>query len=117
MDTSIGAQILPFPSRQRYSALDELLAMGRITPNQHWCGIHMLWLHKIKMGNGYSQEQDGEWFDARCVDFDNALQALRAVKCTAAISNLCIFNEYSPSGLDVIHNGLDALVGLWGKAA
>lgn len=111
------AKILAFPQPKldRYSALDDMRERGLISPEQHWCGVHMLWLHNIR--NGLTPIEDSMWLSARSEEFEKAMWALRDNKCIGAISNLCLFNEWSPSGVDVIRKGLDVLEATWRKIA
>ncbi len=112
------AKILEFPRQRvdKYFALDDMRERGLITPEQHWCGVHMLWLHNIR--NGVAPiEEESAWLSARSEEFEKAMWALRDNKCVGAISNLCLFNEWSPSGVDVIRKGLDVLEEVWRKTA
>lgn len=88
-------------------ALDICLERGIITPEQHWCGVHLRWLHTLRHGapgvraidpthiGGIENNLDApEWRIAREKEYHDAVTKLmRGKQDVALIMNLCVYNE------------------------
>ena len=123
-------------------ALDLCLERKIITKKQHWCGIHLRWLHTLRhgipsvratdltyLGGGEHKSSDYEeplWRAAREKEYNNAINILTQNGYALLIINLCIYNEL-PKFFNYNHNksintkeiaikvssGLDILAKLW----
>lgn len=87
-------------------ALDLCLEKALITPEQHWCGIHLRWLYTLRYGapglraldpthvDGMELEcDDPEWRVRREAEYHEALGKITAQGCAATLMNLCVHNE------------------------
>ena len=90
---------------QTMETLDLCLARGILTPQQHWCGIHLRWLYTLRYGapgvraldtahaGGMDiRPDDPAWREAREMEYQAALKYLRPAQAASVLS-LCIFNE------------------------
>ena len=147
----IQATILPFPKRrgrprrvreekdlgtpelmrkraegETSEALDLCFARQLITNEEHWCGMHLRWLHTLRFGTNSIRAMDparlklGEtaydphWLEAREREYQEAIAILRQSKCLALIMGLCIYNERpGPRQMGPIKEGLGLLEKLW----
>jgi len=136
----------PELQQKRYTSetvepFDLCLQKGLITPEQHWCGIHLRWLYTLRYGapgvraldinhvNGLELESDDpDWSSAREAEYHDALRRLTLKGYAALLMNICIHNE-RPDFLDARHkklsqndtcleklrDGLDILVKHWDR--
>jgi hypothetical protein len=87
-------------------ALDLCLEKGLITPEQHWCGIHLRWLYTLRHGapgvraidlNHISgveiASDDPAWREAREAEYHEALKHVARYGDTKLLMNICIHNE------------------------
>lgn len=125
--------------------LDLCLERQIITREQHWCGIHLRWLHTLRYGapgvraidpthlGGIEYKiDDPEWRSAREQEYHEAMLKLKDAGYATLLRDICIYNE-RPSFLNrnkltakshKIHllivnnlrNGLDLLASHWGRA-
>lgn len=124
--------------------LDVCLERGLITQQQHWCGIHLRWLHTLRHGapslraldpahlRGHApRSEENDWRSQREQEYRDAIQALTPSGHIALVLNVCIYND-RPSFLTPSCNeeqaeraltmlmglskGLDILVHLWNRA-
>lgn len=93
-------------------AIDLCHERGFITDSQHWCGLHLRWLHTIRFGapgiSAYnllrvdnwreSEEDDPRWRSAREMEYQQAIQLLQSIRCLKPVMSVCIYNE-RPSSL------------------
>jgi hypothetical protein len=124
--------------------LDLLLERSIITPEQHWCGIHLRWLYTLRYGapvirtidpthiGGHDvKPEDPQWRAARELEYHEAVRNLTSGGYVALLLKLCVHNErprflnqtklskrYTNEAVDMImelRNGLDILAALWGR--
>lgn len=130
-------------ARQETSeALDLCLARELITPEQHWCGIHLRWLYTLRygapgvraldpthMGGREIKLDDPDWRESREAEYAEAVQALNQQRLGSVLLGLCVHNERPPfltisatsrkaadanlRTLNHIREGLDMLSKLW----
>jgi hypothetical protein len=123
--------------------LDLCLERGIITENQHWCGVHLRWLHTLRhgvtgiraidpthIGGKDLKADDPEWRQAREQEYHNAMQKLTASGQAALIENVCVYNQrlsFLTMGKQIsfrqlneaadtiagLRDGLDILAKLW----
>ena len=92
--------------------IDLCLEHGVITPQHHWCGLHLRWLYTLRYGapvttTRYVDRQDGpanseenpEWRALREREYHAAVALLQRLKRYEPVMRLCIFNE-APAFLD-----------------
>lgn len=124
-------------------ALDLCLERGIITPEQHWCGIHLRWLYTLRFGTPSIQAtplhdtaqtaaklHDPKWQASCEQEYQEAITLLTQGGYAVQMANICIFNETphflkKPSALNrpVVADaerlrfldGLDVLVRCWEK--
>ncbi len=124
--------------------LDMCLERNLITPQQHWCGIHLRWLFTLRHGapslramdpahlGGNMQKTDApEWRQEREQEYRDAMHALALSGQVTMLVNVCIYNERPTfllpprnkaqanraiESLMGLTKGLDILVHLWGRA-
>lgn len=86
--------------------LDLCLERGIITPEQHWCGIHLRWLYTLRHGlpgiraidpthlGGTDRKcDDQEWKIARESEYHEAIRKLMAGGHVPLIMAICVFDE------------------------
>jgi hypothetical protein len=86
--------------------IDLLLQRRCITPEQHWCAIHLRWLYTIRHGapglraidpthiGGYElKANDPEWYSLREKEYNDAMALLASGGHTRLILDICIYNE------------------------
>lgn len=115
-DTSISAQILQFPLKQKntpYCLLDSMLAMGRITRSQHWCGVHFFWLHEISRQWNSSPL---DWRDARVAEYKAAVAALEKAWVYDNVKFACV-DSHEYGLIENLREGLDILAKQWNIGA
>lgn len=125
--------------------LDLCLERGIITPQQHWCGIHLRWLYTLRhgapgvravdpthLGGIEIKLDDPEWRISREKEYHDAVQKLNDRGLAALMMNLCIHNErpkflslHAPvtearareatAFIENLRAGLDLLVTHWGR--
>jgi hypothetical protein len=126
-------------------SLDICLRRGLIEQSQHWCGIHLRWLHTIRYGApGVSAIQlfdmsqdttgvvDEQWRKDRESEYIDAVCLLAKHHALKPIVNICIYNEIPGflihpqkirrniadrkySELERFRMGLDLLYNYWKK--
>lgn len=120
-------------SRLTSEIIDLYLEKGIITQQQHWCGIHMRWLHTIRFGapsvkaldtthNGGAEiyEDDADWLAAREEEHAQAYEALKQAEADQVIIEACVYNNdpllsrrNSFAAYQQLMHGFDALEKLW----
>ncbi|NBO18714.1 MAG: hypothetical protein EBV03_05685 [Proteobacteria bacterium] len=128
---------------QTSESLDLCLERGLITPQQHWCGIHLRWLYTLRhgapslralnpahLGGALPRSDDPHWRTEREQEYRDAVQALSMGGNVALVVNLCVYNErpkfletpprisqkqqaVNTENLRRTRDGLDVLVKLW----
>ncbi|MDX2074495.1 MAG: hypothetical protein SFX19_09075 [Alphaproteobacteria bacterium] len=108
-------------------ALDLCLEKGAITPEQHWCGIHLRWLYTLRYGapgvravdfnhvHGLDIESDDPtWRESREAEYHAALKYISDYGFDAMLVSVCIHNE-RPCRLTIetLSEGLQLLVKHW----
>ena len=87
--------------------LDACLQQGFITEAQHWCGMHLRWLHTLRYGApdpislrwaeeecaGSVDRNDPLWAQAREEEYLRAIQLLKLDHCLNPIMRLCIYHH------------------------
>lgn len=116
-ETNASAIILDFPLHRsrdyrNATALDICLARCHITAEQHWCGMHLLWLHKIMNFETVQEVRDEEWRNARLLEYKAATTVLSASGLMIELQKVCIYG-HMPSDLKSLQFGLDILVECW----
>lgn len=92
--------------------LDLCLEKGLITPDQHWCGLHLRWLYTLRYGApGIScrplhlddsrpiRTEDAQWRLAREQEYKEALALLTRDRTYESVMGLCVFHD-TPSFLN-----------------
>lgn len=87
-------------------ALDLCVEREIITSAQHWCGIHLRWLHTLRYGvpgiravdpthiKGFDNKIiDAEWRSAREREYHEAMNILHKQGYAALVTRICIYNE------------------------
>ena len=87
-------------------ALDLCLERRLITPQQHWCGIHLRWLYTLRhgapsvraldpthLGGQDIKTDDVLWRTARELEYHDALTLLAQSGHAMLVMNLCVYNE------------------------
>lgn len=87
-------------------ALDLCLERRLISPQQHWCGIHLRWLYTLRhgapgvrtldpthLGGCEIKNDDPTWRAARELEYNEALNLLAKSGHALLVMNLCIYNE------------------------
>lgn len=122
--------------------LDLCLEKSLITERQHWCGVHLRWLHTLRHGapgvraidpahlGGKETRSDdySAWREEREHEYAEAMRVLSASGLANFIASLCIYNEppaFLQSGaasrsqthpeVGMLRNGLDILDAQWRK--
>lgn len=126
-------------------AIDLCLERGIITPEQHWCGIHLRWLYTLRygapgiraidpthLGGAEIKTDDPEWRNAREKEYNDAIILLGTRGFAPMLLNLCIYNERpkflslrrpvtakrvdeATAMLAAIRDGFDLLITLWNR--
>lgn len=86
--------------------IDRLLHRGIISPQQHWCGLHLRWLYTLRYGapsltTHYHDtthrlptgEDDPAWRALREREYSEAARALKAANRYEPVMRLCVYNE------------------------
>jgi hypothetical protein len=86
--------------------LDLCLTRHIISPDQHWCGLHLRWLYTVRYGapvltTHYTDRllspggtpQNDLWRSLREQEYLEAATALHAAGRYDAVMRLCVFNE------------------------
>ncbi len=99
--------------------IDLCLDRQLISPDQHWCGLHLRWLYTLRYGapiltTRYADkdtqclvdENNNEWRALREKEYHSAVLELQRAGSYEPIMRLCVFNE-TPAFLSValIHRG------------
>lgn len=108
-------------------ALDLCLERGIITPEQHWCGIHLRWLYTLRHGvpdiratdlsniGGCEYKpieyDDPLWRAEREKEYNNAINLLAKTGHAILLINLCIYNE-RPKFLNFLPDKLQKNTGI-----
>ncbi len=142
-DTGTPELVMKRLKQETIEALDLCLERGIITPEQHWCGIHLRWLYTLKhgapgvraidtthLGGSETKTDDPEWRSSREKEYNEVIEKLSLRKLALPVMNLCIHNE-RPKFLNLrsvasiknikkyddeiaqIQSGLDILVKHW----
>ena len=128
-------------------ALDLCLERNIITPEQHWCGVHLRWLYTLRygapgvraidpthLGGQENKLDDPEWRMAREQEYTEAMKLLYANNIALPIINICIYNDrphflniHAPvttkslsaaeRSINTLCTGLDILSDLWRSTA
>jgi hypothetical protein len=86
--------------------LDLCLERRLITPEQHWCGIHLRWLYTLRYGiptiraidpthlGGIDiKSNDQQWRIQREKEYSDAIMQLNKSGYTSLVMSICIYNE------------------------
>ncbi len=86
--------------------IDQCLERGIITPDQHWCGLHLRWLYTLRYGapvvtTCYSDapltpvlaQETPEWRMEREREYQQAVHLLQQAGAYECMMRLCVFNE------------------------
>lgn len=95
-------------------AIDLCLEREIVTPEQHWCAIHLRWLYTLRYGapgvravdpthlRGLEIKQDDPlWREEREREYQDAIALLQARRCLDIALSICIYNE-RPSFLSAL---------------
>jgi hypothetical protein len=87
-------------------AIDVCLERNILNAEQHWCGLHLRWLHTIRFGapgvsafdltriDGYDMGiDDPKWRHARETEYQNAIKLLLASQRFDQVMSVCVYNE------------------------
>lgn len=93
--------------------LDICLERGLISADQHWCGVHLCWLHCLRFGVPQVQAMDfteprgrslraenPRWQKAREDEYRAVMQLLEQSEARQAVLDLCIY-RLRPAFLDI----------------
>lgn len=102
-------------------AIDLCLHRGIISPQQHWCGVHLRWLHALRYGvadaktssgllhqSAGTSLQDEQWNNEREQEYHAATLALAEQHALHPTIRLCVYNE-RPIFLTLNNEALRAL--------
>jgi hypothetical protein len=108
-DTGTPELVMKRLKQETAEALDLCLERGVITPDQHWCGIHLRWLYTLRYGAPGVRAIDPAHFGGReCKTDDPTWRSLREMEYNEAILKLsdrglamkvlevCVYNERPP---------------------
>jgi len=142
-DTGTPELVMKRLLQETTEALDLCLERNIITPEQHWCGIHLRWLYTLRygapgvraidpshFGGRETKTDDPEWRANREAEYNDAIMKLSDRGLAAELVSLCIYNErpaflrpqakisrtYIEENLRLltkIREGLDLLAGCW----
>ncbi len=88
-------------------AIDLCLARSIINSDQHWCGMHLRWLHTLRFGvadaktsyathfretGGVSPREDS-WTDEREQEYGAAIDLLKSSSTLLPVMKICVYNE------------------------
>lgn len=86
--------------------LDLYLEHSIITPNQHWCGIHLRWLYTLRygipgisavdtthLGGRETKTDDTQWREAREKEYLEAVEDLKTFGLSRITLAVCVHNE------------------------
>ncbi len=92
--------------------LDLCLERRLITPEQHWCGIHLRWLYTLRygiptiraidpthLGGMEIKQNDQQWRIQREKEYSDAIICLNKAGHASLLMSICIYNE-RPSLMD-----------------
>lgn len=87
-------------------ALDLCLEKSLITPQQHWCGIHLRWLHTLRygapsvraldpthLGGRETAQTDTQWRANRENEYHEAVLLLRKHRLAEIVGSVCIYDQ------------------------
>jgi hypothetical protein len=105
-DSGTPELVMKRARQETAEAFDLCLERGIITPEQHWCGIHLRWLYTLRygapgvraldpthLGGREVKLDDPDWRIAREMEYTTAIQALNERGATTLLLSLCIHNE------------------------
>lgn len=93
---------------QTTEPIDLCLERALITPEQHWCGLHLRWLHTLRHGaarlttryhwegTGIVPVDDPGWRASREREYHDAVLLLRSKRHFDPVMRLTVFNELPP---------------------
>ncbi len=89
-----------------HEPIDLCLARGLVTPDQHWCGLHLRWLYTLRYGApslttryvdtpsaAAEAEDSAHWRALREQEYADAITQLKTSQRYECIMRLCVFNE------------------------
>jgi hypothetical protein len=89
--------------------LDLCFERRLITPEQHWCGIHLRWLYTLRygiptiraidpthMGGLETKANDQQWRIQREKEYSDAITCLNKTGHASLLMSICIYNERPP---------------------
>lgn len=94
--------------------IDQCLEKRCITPEQHWCGLHLRWLYTLRYGApsltarytdrdsapSLMQQDDPTWRTLREKEYREAIRALKSENYYECVMRLVVYNEV-PAFLNV----------------
>ncbi|MCE2926442.1 MAG: hypothetical protein LW823_02180 [Rickettsiales bacterium] len=122
-------------------AIDLCLDRMIISPAEHWCGIHLRWLHTLRFGapsiqainldgihDGSGKQDDCLWNEEREAEYKNAITTLHQKRLSFPLIDICIYNKKPDflinahlrsyetlKSIDLFRLGLQQLELLWRK--
>ncbi len=108
IDTDSGTPELRLKHAMGITAepIDLCLSRGLITPDQHWCGLHLRWLYTLRYGAPVTTsrymdrldcqpaaEQDENWRQMREQEYHDSIALLKSQRRYEPVMRLCVFNE------------------------
>jgi len=109
VDTGTPELVLKKLMGMTTESLDLCLEREIITPEQHWCGIHLRWLYTLRhgapgiraidpthLGGLENKIDDPEWRAARENEYHDAMKKLHQARHAQLIVSICIYNERLP---------------------
>ncbi len=90
--------------------LDRLLQQGRISEQQHWCGVHLRWLHAVLYGVAAPRQlvwlerahtlrqDDEEWLAARKEEYKVAQAAINRERVWQVTAQWCLYAHVLEEG-------------------
>ena len=86
--------------------IDQCLERGIITPDHHWCGLHLRWLYTLRYGAPVTttryadstlaaapSQETPEWRIEREREYQEAVRILQQAGRYECVMRLCVFNE------------------------
>jgi hypothetical protein len=135
-DTGTPELLLKKLQGQTRESLDACLERKLISSYQHWCGMHLRWLHTLRHGAPGvraldlstpkytpSQYQDSQWRQEREQEYQDAVLLLQQRGLRHCVLAICVFNEpalflkqhndAARRELQHLQEGLELLAVLW----
>jgi hypothetical protein len=105
-DTGTPELVMKRLKQETAEALDLCLEREIITPEQHWCGIHLRWLYTLRygapgtraidpahFGGRETKSDDPEWRTSREAEYTEVITKLSDRGLAMPLLELCVYNE------------------------